>query len=83
MTASHRTRDPHAARPPYLAGDRVQILYMSERGTILADAVVTARCSLAPTDATGSMPSSPTRARASTWCPPTASPRRSHIPART
>ena len=27
---------------PYRAGDRVQILYMSERGTILADAYVSA-----------------------------------------
>ena len=29
-------------QPPYVVGDRVQILYMSERGTILADAHVTA-----------------------------------------
>ena len=29
-------------QPPDVVGDRVQILYMSERGTILADAHVTA-----------------------------------------
>jgi hypothetical protein len=31
-----------ATQPPYMVGDRVQILYMSARGTILADANVTA-----------------------------------------
>ncbi|SOD72867.1 hypothetical protein SAMN05892883_2190 [Jatrophihabitans sp. GAS493] len=42
MTAhAHQPIEP-ARQPPYLAGDRVQILYMSERGTILADAYVTA-----------------------------------------
>jgi hypothetical protein len=37
--APEATPEPHA---PYQAGERVQILYMSERGTILADACVTA-----------------------------------------
>lgn len=42
MTAVAHTPTHGTARPPYLAGDRVQILYMTERGTILADAYVTA-----------------------------------------
>jgi hypothetical protein len=44
MTAlAHQATEPdHQQPPPYLAGDRVQILYMSERGTVLADAYVTA-----------------------------------------
>lgn len=42
MTAVADTPTPAQAQPPYLAGDRVQILYMTERGTILADAYVTA-----------------------------------------
>lgn len=45
MTATAQHHDQHNSdqhRPPYLAGDRVQILYMSERGTILSDAYVTA-----------------------------------------
>ena len=42
MTAAHETDSTPTARPPYLVGDRVHVLYMSERGTILADAHVTA-----------------------------------------
>ncbi len=44
MTAAAEPHDypDHAHQPPYLVGDRVQILYMSERGTILSDAYVTA-----------------------------------------
>jgi hypothetical protein len=43
MTAApDQPRPTPAASPPYLVGDRVQVLYMSERGTILADAYVTA-----------------------------------------
>ncbi len=42
MTAAHEADSTPAARPPYLVEDRVQVLYMSERGTILADAHVTA-----------------------------------------
>lgn len=46
MTAVAHNRDAGTAeapaQPPYLVGDRVQILYMSERGTILADAYVSA-----------------------------------------
>ena len=42
MTAAQRAPEENHQPPPYLAGDRVQILYMSERGTILADAHVTA-----------------------------------------
>lgn len=42
MTAVAHTPTPAEAQPPYLSGDRVQILYMTERGTILADAYVTA-----------------------------------------
>lgn len=43
MTATaHEPEHTPAARAPYLVGDRAQILYMSERGTILADAHVTA-----------------------------------------
>jgi hypothetical protein len=41
-TAARIRRDQTGTQAPYLAGDRVQILYMSERGTILADAHVTA-----------------------------------------
>lgn len=41
--AAHNTATNNAAaQPPYLVGDRVQILYISERGTILADAYVSA-----------------------------------------
>ena len=44
MTAVAHT--PAEATPgqtsPYRVGDRVQILYMTERGTVLADAYVTA-----------------------------------------
>jgi hypothetical protein len=43
MTATaHQPEHTPTARPPYLVGDRAQILYMSERGTILADAHITA-----------------------------------------
>jgi hypothetical protein len=42
VTAAHQPPIPPATQPPYLVGDRVQILYMSERGTVLADAHVTA-----------------------------------------
>ena len=42
MTAAQRAPEENHQPPPYLAGDRVQILYMSERGAILADAHVTA-----------------------------------------
>jgi hypothetical protein len=38
----HTATDRTPAVPPYLVGDHVQILYMSERGTILADAYVSA-----------------------------------------
>lgn len=39
-TPAARATDPGGA--PYRVGDRVQILYMSGRGTILADAYVSA-----------------------------------------
>jgi hypothetical protein len=42
MTAAHQSQPSPADQPPYMVGDRVQVLYMSERGTILADAHVTA-----------------------------------------
>ena len=42
MTALAHTPAPAQDQAPYLAGDRVQILYMTGRGTILADAYVTA-----------------------------------------
>jgi hypothetical protein len=42
MTAAQQPHPVPHAGPPYLVGDRVQVLYMSERGTILADAHVTA-----------------------------------------
>ena len=45
---------PEAADPPNLVGDRVQILYVSERGTILADAYVSAVCSPVRAAATAS-----------------------------
>lgn len=42
MTAAAQPHTPPSEQPPYLAGDRIQVLYMSARGTILADARVLA-----------------------------------------